>query len=203
MTSHRRIEGRLVVATHNPGKLTEMRDLLAPYGIDAVSAGELGLASRRRPARRFRPMRGSRPRRQRRQRSFPRSPTIPASRSMRLAGQPGHPLGALGGTDEGFQRRDDPDRTAAAGTWRTRACRARRAFRVRALRRLAGRSSGGGRGAGRRHARLAAARHRRFRLRPGVPAGRPCAHLRRDDRRRRSTACRRLASACRTARAPS
>ena len=43
MTSHRRIQGRLVIATHNPGKLTEMRDLLAPYGIDAVSAGELGL----------------------------------------------------------------------------------------------------------------------------------------------------------------
>jgi XTP/dITP diphosphohydrolase len=40
---HRRIEGRLVIATHNPGKLTEMRDLLAPYGIDVVSAGELGL----------------------------------------------------------------------------------------------------------------------------------------------------------------
>lgn len=43
MTSHRRIEGRLVIATHNPGKLAEMRDLLAPYGIDAVSAGELRL----------------------------------------------------------------------------------------------------------------------------------------------------------------
>jgi XTP/dITP diphosphohydrolase len=43
MTLHRRIESRLVIATHNPGKLTEMRDLLAPYGIDAVSAGELGL----------------------------------------------------------------------------------------------------------------------------------------------------------------
>ncbi len=41
--AHRRIAGRLVIATHNPGKLTEMRDLLAPYGIDAVSAGELGL----------------------------------------------------------------------------------------------------------------------------------------------------------------
>src|SRR5262245_62130364 len=41
---HRRIEGRLVIATHNPGKLAEMRDLLAPYGVDAVSAGELGLA---------------------------------------------------------------------------------------------------------------------------------------------------------------
>ena len=41
---HRRITGRLVIATHNPGKLAEMRELLAPYGIDAVSAGELGLA---------------------------------------------------------------------------------------------------------------------------------------------------------------
>jgi XTP/dITP diphosphohydrolase len=40
----RRITGRLVIATHNPGKLAEMRDLLAIYGIEAVSAGELGLA---------------------------------------------------------------------------------------------------------------------------------------------------------------
>ena len=44
MTQHRRITGKLVIATHNPGKLAEMRDLLAPYGIEAVSAGELGLA---------------------------------------------------------------------------------------------------------------------------------------------------------------
>ena len=41
---HRRIEGRIVIATHNPGKLKELRELLSPYGIDAVSAGELGLA---------------------------------------------------------------------------------------------------------------------------------------------------------------
>jgi XTP/dITP diphosphohydrolase len=41
---HRRITGKLVVATHNPGKLAEMKELLAPYGIEAVSAGELGLA---------------------------------------------------------------------------------------------------------------------------------------------------------------
>ena len=40
---NRRITGRLVIATHNPGKLAEMRELLAPHGIDAVSAGELGL----------------------------------------------------------------------------------------------------------------------------------------------------------------
>jgi XTP/dITP diphosphohydrolase len=42
--SHRPIEGRLVIATHNPGKLKEMRELLMPYGIEAISAGELGLA---------------------------------------------------------------------------------------------------------------------------------------------------------------
>jgi XTP/dITP diphosphohydrolase len=41
---HRPIAGRLVIATHNPGKLAEMRDLLAIYGVDAISAGELGLA---------------------------------------------------------------------------------------------------------------------------------------------------------------
>jgi XTP/dITP diphosphohydrolase len=41
--THRRISGRLVIATHNPGKLVEMRDLLALYGVAAGAAGELGL----------------------------------------------------------------------------------------------------------------------------------------------------------------
>jgi XTP/dITP diphosphohydrolase len=40
---HRPIAGRLIIATHNPGKLAEMSELLAPYGIDAISAAELGL----------------------------------------------------------------------------------------------------------------------------------------------------------------
>jgi len=40
---HRQITGQLVIATHNPGKLAEMRDLLAVHGVDAVSVGELGL----------------------------------------------------------------------------------------------------------------------------------------------------------------
>ena len=39
----RRLEGRIIIATYNAGKLREMRELLAPYGIEAVSAGELGL----------------------------------------------------------------------------------------------------------------------------------------------------------------
>jgi XTP/dITP diphosphohydrolase len=40
---HRRITGKLVIATHNPGKLAEMRQLLAPHGVEAVSAGDLSL----------------------------------------------------------------------------------------------------------------------------------------------------------------
>jgi XTP/dITP diphosphohydrolase len=41
--AHRSLSGRVVIATHNQGKLVEMRELLAPYGIDLVSAGSLGL----------------------------------------------------------------------------------------------------------------------------------------------------------------
>jgi len=35
--------GRLVIATHNQGKLKEMAALLAPHGFDCVSSGDLGL----------------------------------------------------------------------------------------------------------------------------------------------------------------
>jgi XTP/dITP diphosphohydrolase len=41
--SRRLTPGRLVVATHNAGKLREIRDLLGPLGFDTVSAGELNL----------------------------------------------------------------------------------------------------------------------------------------------------------------
>lgn len=34
---------RLVVASHNPGKLWEINELIRPYGLEAVSAGALGL----------------------------------------------------------------------------------------------------------------------------------------------------------------
>jgi XTP/dITP diphosphohydrolase len=41
----RRFEGgRLVAATHNAGKLEELRTLLAPYPVEVLSAKELGLA---------------------------------------------------------------------------------------------------------------------------------------------------------------
>lgn len=35
--------GKLVIATHNAGKLKEIAALLAPYGPDCISAGSLGL----------------------------------------------------------------------------------------------------------------------------------------------------------------
>jgi XTP/dITP diphosphohydrolase len=35
---------KLVVASHNPGKVREIRALLEPYGVEAVSAADLGLA---------------------------------------------------------------------------------------------------------------------------------------------------------------
>ncbi len=34
---------RLVIATHNGGKLAEFKELFAPFGLELVSAGELGL----------------------------------------------------------------------------------------------------------------------------------------------------------------
>jgi XTP/dITP diphosphohydrolase len=41
----RKLDGsRLVIATHNAGKLKEMSALLAPYGVECISAGALGLA---------------------------------------------------------------------------------------------------------------------------------------------------------------
>jgi XTP/dITP diphosphohydrolase len=40
----RRFDGpRLVVASHNPGKVREIRDLLAPFKVEVVAAGDLGL----------------------------------------------------------------------------------------------------------------------------------------------------------------
>ena len=42
--SHRKLQpGKLVVARHNKGKIREINELLAPFGFDVVSAGDLNL----------------------------------------------------------------------------------------------------------------------------------------------------------------
>lgn len=43
MTHRKLTPGKLVIASHNAGKVREIRGLLAPFGIEPVSAGELGL----------------------------------------------------------------------------------------------------------------------------------------------------------------
>jgi XTP/dITP diphosphohydrolase len=52
-TRWRRLTGRIVIATHNPGKLAELRAMLAPYGVEAVSAAELGLPEPRETGKSF------------------------------------------------------------------------------------------------------------------------------------------------------
>jgi XTP/dITP diphosphohydrolase len=43
MTIRKLTPGKLVIATHNAGKLREISALLAPFGMDPISAGDLGL----------------------------------------------------------------------------------------------------------------------------------------------------------------
>ena len=42
-TKRGRLTGRVVIATHNPGKLREIEELLSPFGVEPVGAAELGL----------------------------------------------------------------------------------------------------------------------------------------------------------------
>jgi len=44
MSRRRLVEPRLVIATHNRGKLREIAALMAPFGIECVAAPDLGLA---------------------------------------------------------------------------------------------------------------------------------------------------------------
>jgi XTP/dITP diphosphohydrolase len=52
--SRRRLPGRIVAATHNAGKLREIRELLAPHGVEAVGAADLNLAEPEEPGATFR-----------------------------------------------------------------------------------------------------------------------------------------------------
>ena len=181
---HRKISGKLVIATHNPGKLAEMRELLAPHGIEAVSAGELGLGEPEETGKTFL--------------ANARIKAVAAAQAAKLPafaddsglvvdaldGAPGIYSARWAGPNKDFNEAMARIERLLRERGATAPDAARCAFRLRALRRLARRSSRRGRGARRRHAGLAAARHRRLRLRPDVPARRLRAHLRRDDQHR-------------------
>ncbi len=86
----RRLPARIVAATHNAGKLREIRELLAPHGVDAVGAAETEPQRARgdRSSRSGTTLR-SRPRRRRRLRASPRSPTTSGLCVDALGGAPG------------------------------------------------------------------------------------------------------------------
>lgn len=44
MTCKLEPDAKLVVASHNPGKVWEIKQLIAPYGLEAISAADLGLS---------------------------------------------------------------------------------------------------------------------------------------------------------------
>lgn len=43
MAYRRFTQDKLIIASHNPGKVREIGELLAPFGVEAVAAGDLGL----------------------------------------------------------------------------------------------------------------------------------------------------------------
>ena len=80
----RRLTGRLVVATHNPGKLREIEELLEPFGLAPVGAAALGLDEPEETGSTFRDnaaSEGATP--PRAPRGWWRLPTIPGSASRR------------------------------------------------------------------------------------------------------------------------
>ena len=192
-----------MIATHNPGKLREMRELLAPYGIEA------DVGRRARPGR----ARGDR-------HDFGANARIKAQAAAKRRGLPafaddsGLAVDALGGEPGIYSARwagPDKDFRHAMQTVedKLRALRRasperRRAHFVSAL--CVAWPDGHVEefeAQGRRHAGLAAARRPGFGYDPMfLPDGHD-PHLRRDDRPRKSTACRRAAKGCRTGRAPS
>ena len=100
---HRRITGQLVIATHNPGKLAEMRELLAPYGVEAISAGELGLRRARGDRRQLSPpMPASRPWPRRRAAQLPAFADDSGLAVDALDGAPGIYSARWAGTDKDF-----------------------------------------------------------------------------------------------------
>ena len=123
-----------MIATHNPGKLAEMRELLAPYGIAAQSAGELGLAEPEETGTSFaenariKAMAAAQGDRRRRP-----SPTIPASWSMRSAARPAFIRRAGPGPDKDFRFAMNSDRDAADRARRDDAGSSARAHFISAL----------------------------------------------------------------------
>jgi XTP/dITP diphosphohydrolase len=160
----RPIAGRLVIATHNPGKLAEMRQLLAPYGIDAISAGELELTEPDETAMTFRDNARIKAQAAAAATGLPTFADDSGLAVDALDGAPGIHSARWAGSDKNFFRAME----TIEDKLRERAGAPQGAFRLGALCRLAGRPYRRIRGTRRRHAALAAARRQGFWLRSDV-----------------------------------
>ena len=101
---HRKITGKIVIATHNAGKLREMRELLALYGVEAVSAGELKLPEPEETGAHLRKTPRSRRKPRPTPPAFPLSPTISGLAVDMLGGAPGIHSARWAGKDKNFAR---------------------------------------------------------------------------------------------------
>ena len=199
----RGIAGRLVIATHNRGKLAEMRGLLAPYGIDATSAGELGLTEPEELGMTFRDNAHIKAEAAAKAAGLPAFADDSGLVVDALDGAPGIHSARWAGPERDFARAMRNDRGKTPRARRDGAGAPQGAFRLRAVRGLAGWSRRGIRGPRRRHAGLAAARRSRVlvtircscRTATRAPSGK-C-------RARKSTDCRRVDEVFPTARVPS
>ena len=153
------IAGAIVAATHNAGKLREIRELLGPFGVDAVGAAELGLPEPEETGR-----------------TFGDNAALKAAAAARASGEPaladdsGLCVEALGGAPgiysarwaggvQGLRRRDGADRRGVAAPSALRSPGGRISSACwRSRGRTAGRRL---RGPGRRRTRFPAARRRR------------------------------------------
>ncbi len=137
---HRRITGRLVIATHNAGKLREMHELLSPFGIDVVSAGELGLPEPEETGTTFRENA------QIKAHAAAKAAQLPALSDdsgivvEALGGQPGIHSARWAGPGKDFSAAMAQIERADAGARRDNGVAARGAFRLCAMCRLARRS---------------------------------------------------------------
>ena len=169
--SRRRLPARIVAATHNAGKLREIRELLAPHGVEAVGAAELNLAEPEETGATFRD-----------------NAAIKAEAAARASGEPaladdsGLCVEALGGAPGIYSARwagGSKDFAAAMARIERELLAAGAAkavagvFRQRAGARLAGRPDRDLRGPRRRRSRVPAARDGGLWLRSHLQAGRP------------------------------
>ena len=180
---HRQITGRLVIATHNPGKLVEMRELLAPYGVEAVSAAELNLPEPEETGTTFA--------------ANARIKAEAAAQASGLAGfadDSGLVVDALGGAPGIYSARwagETKDFKHAMEKSRPACASATPSRRSSATRTSSRRCASPGRTATSRNSRARVdgtlvwppRGEQGLRLRPDVSARRPRPHLRRDDRR--------------------